>query len=88
MRLIGQFCIREVLGEIVAIPVEDSLQSFSGIVSLNEVGRFLLEKLACDQTAESLTAAVLAEYEVDEATARTDVAEFLATLRDNGLLLE
>ena len=87
MKLIGKFCSREVLGEVVAIPVEEALEHFSGILSTNELGRFLLEQLQEDQTAESLTRAVLEEYEVDEETAARDVEEFLQKLREHELLL-
>ena len=86
MKLIGQFCIRKVLGEIVAVPIDESLQHFSGIVSLNEVGKFLMEKLETEQTPESLVAAVTEEYDVDKATAEKDVADFLGILKENELI--
>lgn len=88
MRIVGTFTIREVLDEIVAIPAGDALSRFSGIISLNPVGKFIFECLATEQTEESLLAAVLAEYEVDEATAAQDLKEILAVLREHGLLVE
>lgn len=88
MRVVGKFCIREILDEIVAIPMESGSEHFSGIVSLNPVGQFLFELLAEEQTEEALITALTAEYEVDEATAAADVREFLGILRENKLLSE
>lgn len=88
MRIAVELMIREIAGEIVAIPMGSSAGDFSGILGLNEVGQFLIERLAKEQTEDSLVAAVLAEYEVDEDTARVDVREVLENLRKAGLLTE
>lgn len=88
MRIVGKFSIRTILDEIVAIPTGSGLEHFSGILSLNSVGQFLFELLAEEQTEEMLVAAVLEEYEVDEKTAKADVEDFLAILKENNLLAE
>ena len=86
MRLIGKFCFREILGETVAVPIDESLQRFSGIISVNDVGQFLMEQLETEQSLDSLCTALTEEYEVDTATAKKDVADFLALLEENELL--
>ena len=58
----------------------------SGIISLNETAAFLLAALSEEQTEESLLAAMLEEFDTDAATARADIADFLASLRTLGLL--
>ena len=88
VHIIGEFCIRTIADEIVALPVGSNVMNFSGILSLNEVGQFLFELLREDQTEESLTDALVAEFEVDRDTAAADVGEFLETLRSNKLLAE
>ena len=88
MRLIDGFCIREVVGEVIAVPTGEAARIFSGIISLNDVSRFLFEKLQEDQTGESLLSALMEEYEVDEGTARADIEEFLGKLREHGLILD
>jgi len=89
MRIVDGFCIREVLDEILVVPTGGTAQQlFSGIISLNEVGRFLFEALCEDKTEETLVAAVVKEYDVDEKTAADDVSEFLDSLRKNNLLVE
>ena len=51
------------------------------VYSLNETGMFLVNAL-CEGTADAdaLAARLVAEFEVDEATARADVDEFVASL--------
>lgn len=82
------FHIRQILDETIAVPSGEVSRQFSGIVSLNEVGRFLFELLQTEQTADSLVSALLDAYEVDRATAQTDVDAFLDHLRSSGLLIE
>lgn len=88
MRINGEFCIRTIADEMIALPLGSNAIHFSGILSLNDVGKFLFELLMEEQTEESLTNALVAEYEVDEDTAANDVKEFLEILRSNRLLAE
>ncbi|MHA6784812.1 PqqD family protein [Pseudonocardia saturnea] len=54
--------------------------------SVTGIGTRLLELLGRDTDADALVDTVLAEYDVDGATARRDVETFLARLRDARLL--
>ncbi len=54
--------------------------------NLNEVGTRIWELLAQPTTVEALVAALTGEYAVDADTAREHVLEFLAELRERGLL--
>ena len=86
MHIISSFFIREVAGERIAVPAGAAAAKFSGIISLNETAAFLLAALSEEQTEESLLAAMLEEFDTDAATARADIADFLASLRTLGLL--
>lgn len=86
MHVISSFFIREVAGERIAVPAGAAAAKFSGIISLNETAAFLLAALSDEQTEESLLAAMLEEFDTDAATARADIAGFLASLRTLGLL--
>lgn len=88
MRIISGFCVREILDEIVAIPTGQAALRFSGVISLNELGRFLFELLNQEQTMDSLVEAVTASYDVDELTAWSDVERFVQSLREKELLIE
>lgn len=88
MRIAAGFCLRELLGEYIAVPTGAAAAGLSGLVSLNESGAFLFRLLEQEQTEDTLTQALLREYETDEHTARQDVCAFLGIMRDNGLLIE
>lgn len=88
MRIVSGFHVRQVLDELIAIPTGDAAAKMSGIISLNEVGKLLFEKLQSEQTEETLVQALLDEYEVTREEAQADVREFLEALRGSGLLVE
>lgn len=88
MHILSGFQVRQILDEVIAVPTGEAGRVFSGIVSLNEIGRFLFEQLQSEQTEDTLVQAVLDAYEIDEPTARGDVKEFLDHLRGAGLLAE
>lgn len=88
MHIVSGFHVRQILDEIIAVPGGDAARQFTGIISLNEIGRFLFEALRADQSVDTLVRAVLEEYEIDADTARSDVNEFLEQLRGAGLLIE
>lgn len=55
--------------------------------NLNGVGARIWELLAEPVTPDGLVAALTAEYEVNDDTAREQVVEFLSALRARGLLV-
>jgi hypothetical protein len=88
MRIVSGFIIRQIAGETVAIPSGASAQLLSGLVALNGSAQLLFQLLQTEQTADTLVHAITDSYEIDLATARTDVEEFLDLLRENQLLIE
>jgi len=86
MHIVPGFVIREIAGENIAIPTGDAARRLSGMITLNECGRFLFELLQTEQTRESLVEALLAEYEIDRDTASADTEEFISRLKQCGFL--
>ena len=82
------YLMREVADTIVVVPVGAASQEFSGMITLNATGAFLWQLLEQAQTVDSLTAALVAEYEVSEELARGDVERFLAKLIPTGAILD
>ena len=85
MKLKNGFILRTVAGQSVVLPTGGDLD-LNMMITLNETGAFLWEKLEQDTTQENLVVALLAEYDVDEATARAAVAAFVEKLEKNGFL--
>lgn len=88
MHVVPGFVVRQIAGETIAIPAGAAARELSGLLALNGSGQFLFELLQSEQTEDSLVSAMLETYEIDEATARADVAEFVEILRTSGVLAE
>lgn len=87
MKIDKDFTIQKVGSSFVAVPVGETSKNFHGMVRLNATGAFLWGKLTeAEQTENSLVAALLEEYEVDEATARDDVQKLIASLKEGKIL--
>lgn len=85
MKIKKGFILRQVAGQSVALPCGDTLD-LSMMITLNGTGAFLWEKLQEETTQEALVAALLAEYDVDEETARRSVAAFVEKLKSHDFL--
>lgn len=88
MHIVPGFVVRQIAGETVAIPAGAAARALSGLLALNGSGKLLFELLQTPQTEDSLVSALLEQYDTDCETARSDVTEFLQTLRENGVLVE
>ena len=85
MKMKEGFLLREVAGQTVALPIGADMD-MNMMITLNETGAFLWEKLQEETDEAGLVTALLAEYDVDESTAKQAVANFVAKLSDNGFL--
>lgn len=88
MRILEGFHLRQIAGELIAVPTGPVAAKLSGLAVMNETAKFLFDLLQTEQTEDSLVSAMLEEYDTSYETAREDVQEFLAILRENGLLVE
>ena len=87
MRIKDGFILRKVADSYIAVAVGEESVNFNAMISTNETGAFLWEKLKSDTTEEALLSALLDEYDVDEETAKSDISEFLKKLKDGELLV-
>ena len=85
MKLKDGFFMRQVAGQTVVLPGGDVLD-LNMMITLNETGAFLWERLNEETSAEALVAALLGEYDVDEKTAQQAVEAFVRKLDDYGFL--
>lgn len=85
MKLKDGFILRRVAGQTVVLPSGDALD-LNMMITLNDTGAFLWERLNEETSEDALVTALLAEYDVDEDTARKAVAAFVQKLSDNGFM--
>lgn len=86
MKIKDGFIVNKVGSQHVVVPVGEASMERRCMIRLNGTGAFLWEQLGAETTEDALVQALLAEYAVDEDTARADVAAFLGKLRDADLL--
>lgn len=87
MKIADGFILKTIADTNIVVPVGSNSVSFSAIISLNGSGAFLWSLLTEETDEDSLVKALTAEYDVDEATARADVKEFICTMREAKLLI-
>ena len=85
MRIKDGFLLRDVAGQNVVLPTGSDLD-LNMMITLNDTGTFLWERLQTETDEAALVAALLAEYDVDEETAKVSVDRFVAKLKDNEFL--
>ena len=76
------FMLREIVGEAVLIPTGETAAQFNGLISVNELGRFIWENYENAKDEDELLQKILDEYEVEKEVAKADLDEFLQTLKD------
>lgn len=88
MKIKEDYLLRNVAGSHIVVPVGEGNLDFSGVITLNDVGAFLWERLQSDTTPEELLSALLAEYDVKSDVAKKDIDEFIVKLKGADLLAD
>lgn len=88
MKLSGEFVLREVADEILAIPVGSTAARFNGMIMLNAASQCIWNCLEQETTLEAIVAAVTDRFDVSAEEAQADIQEFLNNLRNANLLAE
>lgn len=80
MKAKSGFGIKQVADSFVIVPMGERIVDFSAMITINDTGAFLWEKLQSDITTDELASALQAEYDIDIETAKEDVKEFTDVL--------
>lgn len=86
MKLKDGFILRTVAGETVVLPT-GGVTDFDMMITLNDTGKFLWERLAVGAEEAELVDALLAEYDVTQELAAQSVAAFVARLKELDFLV-
>ena len=85
LRIKSGYIVKKVMGSYMLVSLEGE---GSTMQTMNETGAFLWDALSSDTTIAALTEKMVKEYDIDAATAQSDIENFVARLRAAGLLDE
>ena len=88
MKIHGEFVLRDIVDEIVAVPVGETALQFHGMIMLNQVSRIIWQCLQTETDLSAIVKAVTDAFDVSAQEAETDILEFLDQLRAAQLLEE
>lgn len=88
MKLQGEFVVRQVMDQIVAIPVGQTALRLNGMILLNDVSKVIWDCLEQETTLDSIVNAVTNAFDVSADEAQTDILDFCDRLRKLQLLEE
>ncbi len=86
MQIKEGFILRHVGDEHMVMPTGANVAKFGGAVVLTDVAAFIFDQLKQPIAKEDLLKLVVAEFEVDEETARSDLDELVESFREMGLM--
>lgn len=69
--------ISEVAGEMVAVPVVDTVAQMNKVFTLNSTAAFIVELMKEPITIDELTLAIINEFDVDADEAKRDISEII-----------
>ena len=88
MKLRGEFVVRQVMNDIVAIPTGQAALEFNGMILLNDVSKVIWDCLEQGTNVAQMVTAVTDAFEVSAEEAKTDILDFVDKLRKMQLLEE
>jgi len=86
MKTNKNYILRSIAGEAILVPTGSATSDFNGMINLSEVAAFIWNQIDASADLEDLVQKVVAEYDVEEATARKDTAGFIESLIRNKMI--
>lgn len=71
---------RKTGNEYVLVPITNNIADMDSIYTLNETGAFIWEQIDGANSVESIIAALITEYDIDQKNAETDVFSFIENM--------
>jgi hypothetical protein len=86
LRKVGDYVTRKIAGETIVVPIRAKAADLDFVYVLNEVGAAIWSQLDAGLGPEEIAKGLSSEFDVSHETAREDVAHFLQSLVQDGLL--
>ena len=74
------YIVRNIVGETVLVPADDTAEEFNGMIELSESAAFIWEHLEEAADFNGLIDLIQEEYDIDRETAAADASAFLDQL--------
>ena len=78
--------MREIAGDVILVPVGQTLLENNGLFLLNEISGRIWELLQVEKSGEEIAAVLEEEYDAPAEKIRQDLDEFLDALVSHGIL--
>lgn len=86
MKIVDGFMLREIVDTWVVVPLGERVVEFNGIMTLSETGASIWRGIEKGFDIKALVDSITAEYDIDKTTALSDTLEFIASIKQRGLL--
>ena len=86
MKIKEGYKLRKMCGNSIVIAVGKNASDFNGMVTLNESGELLWNRLLQGADENDLVKLLVDEYGVDEQLATDDVSEFISKIKGAGFV--
>jgi len=78
---------QEIAGEVILVPVRQSVGELDSIYTLNETAAYTWSLIDGHHTLEEIHQQIVAEYDIDEDVARQDLLELVEKLQQFGAIV-
>ena len=86
MKIKSGYKLRKMCGSSIVVAVGKEATDFNGMVTLNESGELLWERLSQGADEAELVTLLVDEYGIDTKTAASDVSEFISKIKGAGFV--
>ena len=86
MRIKDEYVLRRIADENIVIAVGEKVVEFSGMIAINDTTARIWEYLCEERTFDEVLGHVLSLYDIDEETAKSDLAKLIAQMEASGVL--
>lgn len=78
--------VRKIANETMLVPIGDTTGEFNGLFTLTDSAAIAFRVFQTGGEKEDAVKAILDEYDADENDVRLDVEEFIASLKEFGII--